>query len=86
MALRYLEESLLTAPDEATRTQVRAKIMQLRGRVEAERVAGEAERFVRSWRNNYPYLPADLFVLVGARPGPEAFDLSVLLDRALLSP
>jgi hypothetical protein len=79
MALRYLEESLLTVLDEATRAQVRAKIAQLRDRVEADRVAREAERFLHVWRRNYAYVPGDLFVFLGERPATAPFDLAAVI-------
>jgi hypothetical protein len=85
MALRYLEEMLLSAPDEATRAQVRAKIGALRSRVEADRLAAEAERFFSSWRANYPYLPGDLFVLVGEKPKERAIDLRGMIE-SLVAP
>jgi hypothetical protein len=83
IALRYLEEMLLTAPDEATRAQVRAKILQLRGRVEADRVSREAERFLHAWRTSYPYVPGDLFVLLGRRPDREPVELRAMVERSL---
>lgn len=86
IAIRYLEEMLLTVPDEATRTQVRAKIIQLRGLAEAERFSREAARFLQSWRRSYPYLPADLFVLLGERGDPEPVDLRALIERSMPAP
>jgi hypothetical protein len=72
-AVRHLEEILASTPDEATRAQVKAKLIQLRSRVEAEKMAAEVRTFLDRWRRDFPYLPGDLFVIVGERlPGGSA--------------
>lgn len=87
VALRQLEDALLAAPDEVTRTKVRAKILQLRGRVEADRAAADVKDFLARWAASFPYAPLDLFVLMGERPREVAADIRTLADapaRAML--
>jgi len=72
-AIRHLEEILLTTEDEAVRTHVTNKLMQLRREAVPTMERHRAE-FTRRWYARMRYVPADLFVILGDAPadGPTA--------------
>lgn len=82
VALRQLEDALLVAPDEATRNNIRGKIIQLKGRVEADRANAAVSEFLDRWAKNFPYVPLDLFVLLQDKSAGTAIDVSSLSDQS----
>jgi hypothetical protein len=72
-AIRHLEEILLTTEDEAVRTQVTNKLMQLRRAAVPDLERHRAE-FQRRWHAQLRYVPSDLYVILGDAPadGPTA--------------
>ena len=69
LAIRHLEEIYASSEDPRVREQVGYKLTQLRARTDAERIDRARLQLEQGWRAWAPYVPLDLFVLVGeARP------------------
>ncbi len=66
-AIRHLEEVYAATQDETTREEVRRRLMGLRSQVEVARAAADRKRFDDARKQSYPYMPPDLFVLVGEK-------------------
>lgn len=66
-AIRHLEEILLTTEEDAVRTHVRNKLMQLR-RDALPEMERHREEFTKRWQAQLRYAPADFYVLLGDPP------------------
>ena len=68
-ALRYLEEAYLTASDDRTRDEV-GRLLAAKRKSAFEGLAQVRDTFVAGWQKNFPYAPADFYVLAGEPPSP----------------
>ncbi len=75
-AVRHLEEVYVSTQDEHTRTDV-GKLLSLHAKIDLAREERERAAFDNAWRSTLPYVPADLFVAVGA-PRPPRMDVEAL--------
>ena len=66
-AIQLLERSIAITP-EARRPALYGKLAQLRSQEAALRVERETSALERAWRDNLPYVPVELFTLIGAGP------------------
>ncbi len=66
-AIQLLERSIAITP-EAKRPALYGKLAQLRSAEASLRVERETNELERSWRASFPYLPVELFTLVGSEP------------------
>ena len=66
-AIQLLERSIAITP-EARRPALYGKLAQLRSAEASLRVERETNALERSWRTSFPYLPVELFTLVGPEP------------------
>ncbi len=66
-AIQLLERSIAITP-EAKRPALYGKLTQLRSAEAALRVERETNALERAWRSSFPYLPVELFSLIGAEP------------------
>jgi hypothetical protein len=78
-AVRHLEEVYVSTQDERTRQQVRNQLVALHAKIDLAREERERAAFEAVWRQALPYVPADLYVAIGA---PRA----ARMDVAALSP
>lgn len=70
-AIRYLREMILTTENKKARQRMLNKFGYLVDSVEvADELAREAAEFERRWKDNLPYAPPSLFVLLGPEPSP----------------
>lgn len=76
-AVRHLEEVYVSTEDERTRQQVRNELVALHAKIDLAREARERGAFEAEWRASLPYVPADLFVAIGA-PRPPRMDVAAL--------
>jgi hypothetical protein len=76
-AVRHLEEVYVSTQDEATRAEVRNRLLSLHAKIDLAREERERAAFNAAWRATLPYAPADLFVAVGA-PRPPRMDVAAL--------
>lgn len=83
VAMRQLEDAFLAAPDEASRAKIRGKIIQLRGRVEADRAREAVQAFVRGWSKSFPYVSLDMAVLLGDRVKPGVVEIRHLANESI---
>jgi hypothetical protein len=82
LAERHFRELLLRTEDKKLRRQLQERYAALVSAGAAGRLAREAEAFYQAHRASYPFLPADLFVLVGPRDG-AAPDAAAEIRRVL---
>jgi len=68
LAIRHLEEVYLRTSDENLREQLAAHLTILKSRHAIETLEVERKRFSEAWQASYPYVPGDLFLLLGERP------------------
>jgi hypothetical protein len=64
-AVRYLEQAYLVTEDAQVREQIEGKLTALRGDV--SELASAAQTFDQRWQSELPYVPSDLFLLLGGR-------------------
>ena len=76
-ALRHLEEVYVSTQDEHTRAEVRNLLVSLHAKIDLVREQRERTAFETAWQSTLPYVPADLFVAIGA-PRPPRMDLAAL--------
>ncbi|MFT3921891.1 MAG: hypothetical protein QM778_05095 [Myxococcales bacterium] len=69
-AIRQLEEVYATVSDEETRSDIMAKLTQLRSESYAEAVQVAVEQFEREREASFPYMSPDLFLLLGPKVSP----------------
>lgn len=69
LARQHFRELILRTEDPKMREKLQHKYAALVSREAAQKVDDEAGRFFRQHQQNYPYLPADLFVHLGPRGG-----------------
>ena len=79
-AARHLEEMYQHLDDPDLRAQVEERIRSLRERAQADALFETMRRLEEERRRDFPYLPADLYLLVGPRP---PVDLEAPLSRGL---
>jgi len=68
LAIRHLEEVYLRVSDEGMRAQIGAQLATLKNRQSVETLESERKSFEADWRAAFPYVPQELFVLLGAQP------------------
>ena len=66
-AIRHLEEMYATTSDPSVRSEIEARLTQLRSAAHAEAVRGAWRELEEERRRNYPYLDPTLYLLVGPR-------------------
>ncbi|HEY1586145.1 MAG TPA: hypothetical protein VGH63_10700 [Polyangia bacterium] len=76
-AVRHLEEVYVSTQDEHTRAEVRNLLISLHAKIDLARAERERVAFEAVWRATLPYVPADLFVAIGA-PRPARMDVEAL--------
>lgn len=69
-AIRQLEEVYPTVNDDETREAIKQRLTQLRSESYAEAIQVAVEQFESERQANYPYLSADMFLLVGPKVAP----------------
>jgi hypothetical protein len=69
-AVRHLEEVYLTTQDERTREEVKNRLVALKAKLDFAKEERERNAFLKAWKETLPYVPPDLFVIIGARPSP----------------
>jgi hypothetical protein len=83
-AVRHLEEVYLTTRDERTREEVKNRLLAMKDRVAIERAERERRKLQDAWLRTAPYVPPDLFVLVGEPVDPR-MDLETLAHDPVLA-
>jgi len=76
-AVRHLEEVYVSTQDERTRQQVRNQLVALHAKIDLAREQRERSAFETAWKETLRYVPADLFVAIGA-PRPPRMDVAAL--------
>ncbi|HEX2572242.1 MAG TPA: hypothetical protein VH877_22045 [Polyangia bacterium] len=76
-AIRYLEEAYLTTDQEASREQI-LLLLAAKRRTQQKHLEQARDEFVARWKRTLPYVPGDLFVLIG-EPPTKRMDLPFLL-------
>ena len=79
-ALRHLEEMYSYVEDPRTRQTIADRIASLRERAQADAFVESMRQLEEDRRRDFPYLPADLDLLVGPRP---PVDLEAPISRGL---
>lgn len=74
MAIRHLEQAYAVASSEEARTQIRAKLRDLRGESFYRQLEEEQRRFEKMIESRYPYAPDAFSVITGPRR-PRAVEL-----------
>jgi hypothetical protein len=64
-AARHLEEVYAVTQDEATKADIARRIARLRSETYAEALGAANDAFAAEHRRHYPYVPPDLFMLLG---------------------
>jgi hypothetical protein len=77
-AIKHLEEVYASTTDEKTREEVRNRLIALHGKVDIQELERARVAFMSAWQSSAPYVPPDLFVVLGAPPSPR-------LDPAFLA-
>lgn len=72
-ALRHLEQVYYATSDERTREEVKNRLLSLKAKIDFEREHRERAAFEGAWQRELPYVPADLYVLIGP-PLPPSLD------------
>jgi hypothetical protein len=68
MAIRHLEQAYAVASSEEARTQIRFKLVQLKGQQAGRQLEQEKKRFDETVQSRYPYAPEAFSVIVPRRP------------------
>jgi hypothetical protein len=76
-AIRYLEEAYLTTDEEVSREQI-LLLLAAKRHAQQKHLEQARDEFVTRWKRTLPYVPGDLFVLIGEAP-PKRLDLPFLL-------
>ncbi|MFW6087256.1 MAG: hypothetical protein ACODAG_08630 [Myxococcota bacterium] len=82
-AVRHLEEMYSLVSDPATREQIRLQIANLRSEAHAEAIERTWSDLEQRRREEFPYMPMGLYLLVRPRP---VVDEAALLERRLVPP
>jgi hypothetical protein len=82
LAIHELEQALALTDDPTERAGLEAQLAKLRPKADVDRLATETAAFNTAWQNTAPYLPPDLFAIVGA-PEPAPADLRDLIEDPL---
>jgi hypothetical protein len=77
MAIRHLEQAYTVAASEEARTQIRFKLVQLKGAQFYRQLEEEHQKFLELVKSRYPYAPDAFSVIVPRRP--RTVDLEPLL-------
>jgi hypothetical protein len=85
-AVRHLEEVYITTQDETTRAQVKNRLVALKAKLDFAREERERAEFLRAWKQNLPYAPADFFVIAGPRRSPRLDLRELARDPVLDAP
>jgi hypothetical protein len=80
MAIRHLEQAYAVAASEEARTQIRFKLMQLKGAQFSRQLEEEHQKFENLVKSRYPYAP-DAFSVIAPRRGRD-IDLDPVLTPA----
>jgi hypothetical protein len=83
-ALHHLEQVYYATSDERTREEVKNRLLSLKAKVDFERAARERTAFERGWQAELPYVPPDLYVLIGSSPSPGLDWHKLATSRGLL--
>lgn len=76
-AIRYLEEAYLTTDEEASREQI-LRLLAAKRRAQQKHLEQARDEFATRWKRSLPYVPGDLFILIGEAP-PRRMDVPFLL-------
>jgi hypothetical protein len=82
-AVRHLEEVYLTTQDERTREEVKNRLLALKAKLDFAKEERERNAFLKSWKENLPYVPPDLFIIIGPRRSPRLDVKSLAHDPVL---
>jgi hypothetical protein len=69
-AVRHLEEVYLTTQDEKTRAEIKNRLVALKAKLDFATEERDRAAFIKAWKDNLPYAPADFFIIDGARRSP----------------
>ena len=64
LAARHLEESAWATDDPQLRQRILARLAELRSNVDVQGIEGAAATLGRAWKERFPYLPQDMFLLL----------------------
>ena len=67
LAVAHLEEAYLRTADKNLRREIGMRLARLKSEQLLKDLEQERERFMEDWKQSYPYVPQDLFVLIGKR-------------------
>ena len=70
-ALHHLEQVYYATSDERTREEVKHRLISLKAKIDFDREGKERAKLEASWRDNFPYVPSDIFVLLGPNTTPQ---------------
>jgi hypothetical protein len=82
-AVRHLEEVYYTTQDEKTRAEVKNRLLALKAKLDFAKEERERAAFLKAWRETLPYVPPDLFVIIG-KGAPPRMDLEELTRDPVL--
>lgn len=68
LAIRHLESVYLRVTDDGLRRQIADQLGALKSRHAMETLKAERERLDHAWKAAFPYMPQDLFVILGSPP------------------
>lgn len=83
-AIRYLEEAYLTTEQEASKEQI-LLLLAAKRRAQQKHLEQARDEFLTRWKRSLPYVPGDLFVLIGEAPS-KRMDLPFLLRDSVSAP
>jgi hypothetical protein len=82
-AVKHLEQVYRSTTDEKTRQEVRNRLVSLHAKIDLEKVERDRLAFESAWKRALPYVPAELFVVVGPK-SPPRLDLPYLKQNELV--